>query len=95
MKVSWSPCLATLEGRILQKHIYFLEIHLFALEKVTTLMQLTLYRGRFVVAAVIVGTIITHLPEQSLLHKAITQNVRSNLCHPESYRWQHFVHLSQ
>lgn len=58
-------------------------------------MQRTLYRGRSVVVAVIVGIIITHLPEQSLLHKAIIQNVRSNLCHLESYRWQHFVHLSQ
>lgn len=39
--------------------------------------------------------IIIHLPEQYRLHKVIFQNVRSNLCHLESYHLQHFIHLSQ
>lgn len=54
-------------------------------------MQLILYRGR----SIIIIIIIIHLPERSRLHEVIFQNVRSNLCHLESYHWQHFIHLSQ
>lgn len=46
-------------------------------------MQVILYRG---------GLVLLLFTFQNSMR---FQNVKSNLCHLESYHWQHFIHLSQ